>query len=570
MSKEYVLRRLEALGLIDKQQITQAFITMYTTSLKKDGFPVCELRLKGISPKLEADIVSLSVSLDGDVVKKADIPVVKGDSARYKVTVDPSVIEKLSQKSVECSVLALDKYGRELISASSIIEFDIPRKEPVIKTNVSFVNAIKITKEDIRTDIAEVVLSTDTATNVCIELYDSDKVLWQSNINIAPDLPITHKVSVDSAEIGDSGDFRIVVKNNGNKIAEESKTITIEREQEEEEPEPKDIPNIIGDLILPDFVDTHTVTDDRVSIGALALFNKGTDSDIIVSVILDGTDLLCSREHMMSEDRQIDISAPFSRLANEDTYTCEMIAHVTDASGNILIHKVSTLKVRSKYDMNLREIRLRSAQFVNPRNKAVTDMVGDSDGLLATSMNGRYMVQGYQNGGKDVIRQMEAVYKMMFNMNMRYVSDTFTFNKSTENYQHVRTPDKVLSDKSGNCLELCILYASFMEAMGLESVIAFPPGHAIVGVVLGTDVYDSKSDYDGPDDAPYVAMDIAGKKAFVMFVETTMCPFNGDFLKAVTTAEREIEDNIDSIDLPKNHVFIKQMRLNGTDPIIGL
>ena len=187
MSKEYVLRRLEALGLIDKQQITQAFITMYTTSLKKDGFPVCELRLKGISPKLEADIVSLSVSLDGDVVKKADIPVVKGDSARYKVTVDPSVIEKLSQKSIECSVLALDKYGRELVSASSVIEFDIPRKEPIIKTSVSFVDAIKIAKDDIRTNIAEVVLSTDTATNVCIELYDSDKVLWQSNINIAPE-----------------------------------------------------------------------------------------------------------------------------------------------------------------------------------------------------------------------------------------------------------------------------------------------------------------------------------------------------------------------------------------------
>ena len=571
MSKEYVLKRLESLGLIDKQQITQAFITMYTSSLKKDGFPVCEIRLNGISPKFEADIVALTVSLDGETVKKADIPVVKGDAATYKVTVDPSAVEKLIEKSVECSVLAVDKYGRELVSASSVVEFDIPKKEPVISSNVSFVDSVSITKEDIRTDIAEVRLSSDIPANVCIELYESGRLLWQSNINVSPESPVIHKVSVDSAEIGDSGIFRIVVKNNGRKLAEECKTVTVEREEEEEEEsEQKDIPNIIGDLILPDFVDTHTVTDDRVSIGALALFNKGNDSDIIVSVILDGTDLLCSREHMMSEDRQIDISAPFTRLAKEETYTCEMIAHVTDAFGNILIHKVSTLKVRSKYDMNLREVRLRSAQFVNPRNRAVEDMVGNSGGLLATSMDGRYMVQGYQNGGKDVIRQMEAVYMMMYHMGMRYVSDTFTFSKSTENYQHVRTPDKVMSDKSGNCLELCILYASFMEAMGLESVIAFPPGHAVVGVVLGTDVYDSKSDYDGPDDAPYVVMDIAGRKAFVMFVETTMCPFNSDFSKAITTAEREIEDNIDSVSLPKNHVFIKQMRLNGTDPIIGL
>lgn len=570
MSKEYVLRKLESLGLIDKQLITQAFVTMYTSSLRKDGFPVCELRLRGIGPKYEADIVKLMVSLNGECVKKAEIPVVKGDSARYVVTVDPSVVDGLPNGSTECSILALDKFGRELVSSSSAIQFDIPEKEPVVQSDIEFVSSISIARDDIRTDIAGISLSTDKRTNVCIELFESDRMLWQTNVNLDPDEKVDHRVSVESQEIGDSGEFRIVVKNNGKTVSEESKRIPIEREKKEEESEPKDIPNIIGDLVLPDYVDTHTVTDDSVSVGVLALFNKGSDSDIIVSVILDGTDLLCSREHMMSEDRQIDISAPFARLAKEDTHSCEMIAHVTDAFGNILIHKVSTLKIRSKYDMNLREIRLRTAQFVNPRNQAVSDIVGNADGILAASMNGRYMVQGYQNGGKDVIRQMEAVYMMMHNMGLRYVSDTFTFNRSAESYQHVRTPDKVLSDKSGNCLELCILYASFMEAMGLESIIAFPPGHAIVGVVLGTDVYDTKSNYDGPDEAPYVAMDIGGKKAFVMFIETTMCPFCGDPVKAMTTAEREIEDNIESVSLPKNHVFIKQMRLNGTDPMIGL
>ncbi len=55
-----------------------------------------------------------------------------------------------------------------------------------------------------------------------------------------------------------------------------------------------------------------------------------------------------------------------------------------------------------------------------------------------------------------------------------------------------------------------------------------------------------------------------------MFVETTMCPSCSDFTKAVNTACTEIEDNLDSIDLPANHVFIKQMRLKGVDPIINL
>ncbi len=568
MTKEYVLKRLESLGLIDKQQITQAFISMYRTSMKKDGFPVCELKLKGISPKFEADIVSLIVSLDGKTVTNAEIPVVKGDSARYRVTVDPACVERLDKNSADCSVVALDKYGRELVSASSAIEFDTLKKEPEIRTEVDFVDRIQIMKEDIRSDVASITISSDLSTNACIELYKSDRLMWQTNINVA-DSPVTHRVSVDSKEIDGTGLFRIVVKNNGNTVAEAKKEIPVESEQADEPPT-EEIPDVIGDLILPDYVDTHTVIDDSVSIGALALFNKGENTDIMVSVMLDGSDLLCSRERITSEDRQIEITAPFARLAKEDTYTCEMIAHVTDVYGNILIHKVSTLKIRSKYDMDLKEVRLRTAQFVNPRNRAVSEMVANSDGLLATSMDGRYKVQGYQNSGKDVIRQMEAVYKMLYHMGMRYVSDTFTFNKAAENYQHVRAPDKVMADKSGNCLELCILYASFMEAMGLEPVIAFPPGHAVVGVVLGTDLYNTRSDYEGPDDAPYVEMDFAGKKAFVMFIEITMCPFNGDFLKAAETAEKEIEGNINSVTMPNNHVFIKQMRLNGADPLLGL
>lgn len=571
MSREYVLKRLESLGLIDKNQITQALITMYGSSSEDEGFPVCELRLRGIGPKYEADIVSLTVKFDGNAVKEADLPVVKGDSDRYLVKIKKEIVEKLGKDSTECTVTAIDKYGRELASAISSIKFVIHRVESPIDCDIRFKNDIVISKGDIRTEVAEVQLSSKIPAIVSVELYESESLLWQNSINISGDSAITQKISADSSVlIHDNSIFTVRLKSNGNIIAEKSSEITIRRERTEEKPSATEMPNIVGDLVLPDYVDTHTVIDDDVEVGSLVLFNKGDDSDIMVSVILDGTDLLCRRERLDRDNKEIGIGAPFLKVAREDTHVCEIIAHVTDTSGNILIHKVASLKVRSKYDMDLRERRIRTAQFVNPRNAAVTQMVNDSGSPLASSMSGRYMVQGYLNGGKDVLRQMEAVYLMMHNMGMRYVSDTFTFNRSSENYQHVRTPDKVLCDKSGNCLELSILYASFMEAMGLESVIAFLPGHAVVGVVLATDLYDTKSDYGGPDDAPYVMMDISGKKAFVMFVETTMCPFCNDFAKAVITGYSEVVDNLESVCQPKNHVFIKQMRLKGTDPIINL
>ena len=451
MSKEYVLKRLESLGLIDNQQITQAFISMYTSSSKMDGFPICELILKGISSRYEADLVALTVSLNGEKVKSVSIPVIKDDFNKYRVTIDPSVVEKLTKKTAECYVVAVDKYGRELVSVSSIIKFDILNEIPSIDSTISFVDSIRVSGDDIRSDVAEITLLTDLSTSVCVELSNSDEVLWQNNIHLISGTPVNHVVSVNSSVIDDSMELRIVIRNDGGVIAEKSKFITVERDIVDP-PKQKEVLNVIGDLILPDFIDTHTVVEDYVSVGELALLNKGEDSDIIVSVIFDGTDLLCFRMHMMAGDRSIGLSAPFTRLAREETYACEMIAHVTDVLGNTLIHKVCTLMVRSKYDMNLRELRLRSAQFVNPRNKLVSEMVENSNSLLATSMSGRYMVQGYQNGGSDIIRQMEAVYVMMNQMGMRYVSDTFSFNRSSENYQHVRAPDRVMLDKSGNCV----------------------------------------------------------------------------------------------------------------------
>lgn len=438
-------------------------------------------------------------------------------------------------------------------------------------TDVKFTNQIIIGRSDIRSDVADIELSSDRPASVCVELLDSGKILWQSNINIPFGSPVVRKVSINSAELKTAeSNLLIRIKYNGSTISENSAVISIIHENDASEEEPVEIPNIVGDLTIPDYVDTHEIVNDNVSVGSLVLFNKGNESDVMISVILDGSDLICEREHIDSEERQLDINVPFSKIASDDTHICEMIAHVTDVYGNVLVHKISTVKIRSKYDMNLGEIRLRTAQFVNPRNKAVMDLVNNSNSILASSMSGKYMVQGYQNGGKDIVRQMEAAYIMLYNMNMKYVSDTFTFNKSFECYQHVRTPDKVLEDCSGNCLELSILYASIMEAMELETIIAFPPGHAIVGVVFATDIYETEAESEPDDKLPIVEINVGDKCAFALFVEVTMCPFCNDFFKAATTAQKEILENGDYVSRSPNHVFIKQMRLNGTDPIIGL
>jgi hypothetical protein len=48
--------------------------------------------------------------------------------------------------------------------------------------------------------------------------------------------------------------------------------------------------------------------------------------------------------------------------------------------------------------------------------------------------------------------------------------------------QRIRLPSEVLEQRSGNCIELALLYAAAAEAMDMEAAIIGIPEHAYVGV----------------------------------------------------------------------------------------
>lgn len=575
MTREDILQRLQELNLIEIGQITQAQLTQYSMSMPADGYPVCELRLTGIGRTYESDIVSIRVMFDGKVVKTAEVPVVTGESDKYRVKVGSDVISRYVGRKVECLISVSDKYGRDLVSSSAYLQVGEEKKNPVFRTEVVFSDSVNFDDKTASNDFVKGNIVCNNETTVCLELESSGSVLWQNNVNLMADTLLPFTVSLDSVQIPDDGnrDITFNVISNGAVVFSETHSVCVMHEISEPQQEMSiyhsGMPDIIGDVLLPDFVDVHTVMNDVVPIGSLLLCNRGSDTDVFVSIVLGGSNLLLSRYHLFGDEKEIDLSAPFSMLACDETCSREMVARVTDSEGNVVLHKIVTLKVRSKYDMNLNEICIRTAQFINPRNLFVENLIHNSDSLLATAMGGRYSVYGYQHSGEYVVKQMKAIYDMLYNIKMRYVSDTFTFNKS-KSYQHVMTPDRVLEGRCGNCIELCIVYASLLEAMGLEAVVAFPPGHAVIGVVLGTDLYPSNAAYTEKEEVPYVSLKINGKHADVMFVETTACPWDDDFVDAVCLAYDTITKNQSVISDNDNIVFVKKMRLRGIDPIIGL
>jgi hypothetical protein len=63
---------------------------------------------------------------------------------------------------------------------------------------------------------------------------------------------------------------------------------------------------------------------------------------------------------------------------------------------------------------------------------------------------------------------------------LTYIGTTDSFASGSS--QRIRLPAEVLDQASGNCIELTLLYASVVEALGMQPAIIFVPGHAYVAV----------------------------------------------------------------------------------------
>jgi hypothetical protein len=77
--------------------------------------------------------------------------------------------------------------------------------------------------------------------------------------------------------------------------------------------------------------------------------------------------------------------------------------------------------------------------------------------------------------------QMRAVYNVLKNLGITYVSTDVTFSSTIA--QRVKLPMQTLSDNSGNCIETTLLFDSIFEAIGFETELVMPPTHAYLAVI---------------------------------------------------------------------------------------
>ena len=121
------------------------------------------------------------------------------------------------------------------------------------------------------------------------------------------------------------------------------------------------------------------------------------------------------------------------------------------------------------------------AAFVNPRSEAVRSILGRARELLL-ERTGESSTEGYQSGSGRVREIAEAVYDAVCECGIDYSNPPAGF----ENRMlRIRTPDEVVKDKAGTCLDTTVLLASCSAEAGLEPVIFLVPGHAFAGYYSG-------------------------------------------------------------------------------------
>lgn len=122
------------------------------------------------------------------------------------------------------------------------------------------------------------------------------------------------------------------------------------------------------------------------------------------------------------------------------------------------------------------------ASFVNPNDVKVEEVISNAKEYS----NKRHLI-GYQIyddalQAKETTAEAKAIFMALRKYGISYVNSPLSFSIGIT--QRVRTPYESLRDRSANCIDGAVLFASLFENLGMEPLIILGPGHAIVGLRL--------------------------------------------------------------------------------------
>ncbi|MEO6546801.1 MAG: DUF4011 domain-containing protein [Ferruginibacter sp.] len=118
------------------------------------------------------------------------------------------------------------------------------------------------------------------------------------------------------------------------------------------------------------------------------------------------------------------------------------------------------------------------AAFITPNHPEIAKVIIRASEILQ-KWTGKPSFDEYQSLNPDrVKKQMASIYEAIAELNLVYVSVPASFEDAG---QRIRMSDTIFSQKMANCLDISLLYASCLEAVGIHALIIIVKGHAFAG-----------------------------------------------------------------------------------------
>lgn len=275
-----------------------------------------------------------------------------------------------------------------------------------------------------------------------------------------------------------------------------------------------------------------------------------TPQTVTVQAGLQGFSLISKRrvELAANETKKID---PLNL-----TYDFESLYSVTkalDAKVHLAVYQGEDLVALKMHDVTIEPVnRFRWAIEGDDEDDEALDIRGLSAVLVTPADRSnevqKLMVQaaqytawgtmhGYQGGTREsALDQVKAVYSALKARNTAYarVADTFF-----DAPQFLKLPAQSLMTAGGTSFDGSLVMASAFEAMGMQPLIVFMKGHALVGVRLEPN-----------------------NNASTVFIETTMIA-KSTFEQAVNAANTTVQQRIDAKDPELATADVAALRRNG-------
>ncbi len=131
--------------------------------------------------------------------------------------------------------------------------------------------------------------------------------------------------------------------------------------------------------------------------------------------------------------------------------------------------------------------------FVTPNHPKLSAIIGKASELLG-KWTGSPSLDAYQSKNPDrVLAEAAAIYGAIQELNIVYAVAPAHFESIG---QRIRLCDNVIDAKLGNCVELSLLYAACLEAVGLSPILCVTDDHVFAGVWLIDTTFPETVVYD--------------------------------------------------------------------------